>query len=206
MTSLSSRGFGVEKRGTWGKLTNFPLVPVYFINETDDTAQVTRCLEGDTAAFEALVKRYQKGLFNVALRMLGSYEDARDTTQIAFVKAYQHLDSFDTSQRFFSWIYRILKNECLNVLRARRPSEPVSLDMPSIGGPFDSLESAKRQQAVQKALLSLTPDYREVIVLRHFTELSYDDIANTLGIPTKTVKSRLYTARQQLGALLVAWR
>jgi RNA polymerase sigma-70 factor (ECF subfamily) len=179
---------------------------VYFTNETDDAAAVARCLGGETAAFEILVRRYQRGLFNVALRMLGNYEDARDTTQTAFIKAYEHLDSFDAAQRFFSWIYRILKNECLNVLRARRPFEPVSLDLPSTGSPLGSLESTERQEAVQAALLELTPDYREVIVLRHFTELSYEEIASTLGIPMKTVKSRLYTARQQLGALLVEWR
>jgi RNA polymerase sigma-70 factor (ECF subfamily) len=179
---------------------------VYYINETEDAALIQQCLAGDQAAFETIVRRYQRGLFNVALRMLGSYEDARDSTQNAFVKAYEHLDGFDPTQRFFNWIYRILKNECLNVLRARRPSEPVSPDFPSIGGPADSLESDERQRAVQAALLMLPADYREVIVLRHFTELSYEDIAITLGIPVKTVKSRLYTARRQLGELLIEWR
>jgi RNA polymerase sigma-70 factor (ECF subfamily) len=179
---------------------------VYFITETNDTALIDRCRAGDTAAFEELVTRYQRVLFNVALRMLGSYEDARDSTQNAFVKAYEHLDSFDTSQRFFSWVYRILKNECLNVLRARRPSEPISLDWPTAGEPFDSVESAERQLAVQRALVTLPLEYREVIVLRHFTELSYDEIASTMGIPVKTVKSRLYTARQRLGTVLAEWR
>ena len=178
---------------------------MYTPNESDETL-VGRCLAGDQASFEDIVVRYQRGLFNVALRLLGSYEDARDCTQTAFVKAYEHLDTFDVSQRFFSWIYRILRNECLNTLRARRPSEPVSLEWAAAGVPSDPVFAVERQRAVQTALLGLTADYREVIVLRHFTELSYDDIAATLDIPVKTVKSRLYSARQQLGALLAGWR
>ena len=178
---------------------------MYFTNESDG-ALVERCLSGEAAAFETLVSRYQRGLFNVAVRMLGSYEDARDCTQIAFVKAYEHLDTFDASQKFFSWIYRILKNECLNALRARRPSEPVSLEWASTDRPSDPLESRERQAAVQTALLALSAEYREVIVLRHFTDLSYEDIAATLGIPVKTVKSRLYSARQRLGDLLAEWQ
>ena len=178
---------------------------MYTPNESDETL-VGRCLAGDQAAFEGIVVRYQRGLFNVALRLLGSYEDARDCTQTAFVKAYEHLDTFDASQRFVSWIYRILRNECLNALRARRPSEPVSLEWAAAGIPSDSLMAFERNRAVQSALLGLTADYREVIVLRHFTELSYDDIAVTLGIPVKTVKSRLYSARQRLGEVLAEWR
>ena len=178
---------------------------MYISNESDETI-VGRCLAGDQAAFEAIVNRYQRGLFNVALRLLGNYEDARDCAQVAFVKAYEHLDTFDTSQRFFSWIYRILRNECLNTLRARRPSEPVSLEWAAAGGPADSLMVSERQQAVQAALLGLSAEYREVVVLRHFTELSYDDIASALGIPVKTVKSRLYSARQRLGERLAEWR
>ena len=173
--------------------------------DTDDAAVVTRCLAGEHNAYEAIVSRYQRGLFNVACRMLGNYEDARDATQTAFVKAYEHLDSFDPNQRFFTWLFRILKNECLNILRARRPSEPVSLDLPA-GRGTDPVEVRERHRAVQAALLTLSMEYREVVVLRHFTDLSYEEIAVTLGIPATKVKSRLYTARQQLGDILVEWR
>jgi RNA polymerase sigma-70 factor (ECF subfamily) len=178
---------------------------VYLVDDHADSAAVERCLQGEQDAYESIVLRYQKAMFNVALRMLGSYEDARDVTQIAFVKAYAHLDSFDRGQRFFSWLYRILKNECLNVIRARRPETSVSMELPAHGG-ADPVETKERQQAIQLALTSLSEDYREVVVLRHFTELSYDEIAAMLGIPATTVKSRLYTARQQLSDLLVDWR
>jgi RNA polymerase sigma-70 factor (ECF subfamily) len=175
------------------------------MDDAGDAALIARCLGGQRDAYEAIVTRYQRGLFNVALRMLGNYEDARDATQTAFIKAYEHLDSFDPEQRFFNWMFRILKNECLNVLRARRPSQPVSLELPSARG-ADPVEVRERHRAIQTALMSLSTDYREVVVLRHFTDLSYDEIAAALGIPATKVKSRLYTARQQLGELLMDWR
>lgn len=175
------------------------------MDDTADAALIARCLAGQQDAYEAIVTRYQRGLFTVALRMLGNYEDARDATQNAFVKAYEHLNTFDPNQRFFSWLFRILKNECLNVLRARRPSQEVSLDMPSVRA-ADPVEVRERQKAIQTALMSLSTEYREVVVLRHYTDLSYDDIAVALGIPATKVKSRLYTARQQLGELLIDWR
>ena len=172
--------------------------------DTDDAAVAARCLAGDANAYEEIVTRYQRGLFNVALRMLGNHEDARDATQTAFIKAYEHLETFDPGQRFVSWLYRILKNECLNMMRARRPTEPVSPGYP-VGSGEDPVEVSERHQAVQGALMELTVEYREVVVLRHFTDLSYDEIAVALGIPAKTVKSRLYTARQQLGERLAGW-
>jgi len=179
---------------------------VYLDQDEADLAAVRRCLDGERAAFEELVLRYHRPLFNVALRLLGRYDEASDATQNAFVKAYGHLDTFDTTQRFFSWIYRILRNECLNALRGQRPSEPLSDDVLGSADPIDSIEAVERQRAVQKAVMSLDTDYREVIALRHFADMSYEDIATTLGIPAKTVKSRLYSARQRLAASLGAWK
>jgi RNA polymerase sigma-70 factor (ECF subfamily) len=176
---------------------------VYFSQDPDDATLVARSLGGDTAAFEAIVTRYQRVLFRVALRMLGDYEDARDATQTTLISAYRKLNSFDPDLRFFSWLYRILLNECLNSKRSRRPHEPVTPEMALAASPMDVLEASERRLRVQQALLALPHDYREVIVLRHFAELGYDDIAATLGIPSKTVKSRLYTARQRLTELLV---
>ena len=184
---------------------NFPTHTVYLPQGADDASLIGRCLRGDEGAFETLVTRYQRVLFNVALRMLGDREDARDATQNTFVKAYQNLKTFDGAHRFFSWVYRILLNECLNVRRARRPHAPI-VDVPARGeGPLDALETAERRRQVQAAVLTLPTEYREVIILRHFAALSYDEIGATLGIPAKTVKSRLHTARQRLGQLLCDW-
>jgi len=179
---------------------------VTLARDSDDATTVARCLAGDTAAFETLVVRYQGVLFTVALRMLGNRHEAEDAAQTALVRAYERLGTYDPSFRFFSWIYRILANECLNVIRARRPADPVTDDLPLLVVPVDGVEEDRRRAAVQAALDALSPDYREVVVLRHFGEQSYDEIAEVLGIPSKTVKSRLYSARQQLGQLLLAWR
>jgi RNA polymerase sigma-70 factor, ECF subfamily len=178
---------------------------VHSPQDQDDGAVVARCLRGDTAAFALLVERYERVLFSVALRMLGDAEDARDATQDAFVKVYQRLGDYNAEYRFFSWIYRILTNECLNALRARRPHEPDVPETPTTSGALEALELEERRQAVQNAIAGLPPDYRDVLILRHFAELSYEEVADTLAIPLKTVKSRLYTARQQLGHRLLGW-
>jgi RNA polymerase sigma-70 factor (ECF subfamily) len=154
-------------------------------------------------AFEPLVRRYQKVLYNVAWRLLGSREDARDVVQGAFVKAWSKLETFDPRHRFFSWIYRIVVNESLNA-RSRRPSLQAlgGFDAAASGGPEEALRSRERNDRLQKAMLRLSAEDREVIVLRHFAELSYSEIGETLGLAEKTVKSRLHEARQRLGRAL----
>jgi RNA polymerase sigma-70 factor (ECF subfamily) len=177
---------------------------VYLPQDVEDAALVERCLGGDQRAFEALVQRHQRSLFTVAARMLGNRADAADATQNAFVRVYQNLGSYDPRYRFFSWIYRILVNECLNTLRARRQTEePVDV-IDTTDGPLEALEAAERRRLVQQALMALQPELRVVIVLRHYTGLSYEEIGEAVGgLPVKTVKSRLYSARQRLAQLLL---
>lgn len=174
--------------------------------DEDDAAAVRRCLDGQTEAFDELVGRYERVLFRVALRMLGNTEDAQDATQTAFTKAFEQLHRFDPSFRFFSWIYRILSNECLNQRRSWRPRIAMTVDLVAPGGPFEALEADERRRRVQAALLELSPAYREVLVLRHFGDLSYEEMAAALDIPLKTVKSRLHSARHQLGERLFGWK
>jgi len=181
---------------------NFSPAAVYIDRDADDRALVARCLAGDQRAFEGIVDRYQRVLFTVAVRTVGDYGEAQDATQNAFVKAYFKLATFDATQRFFGWIYRILVNECLNARRTRRTLEPLTAELAGAASPADLMEAADRRHRVQAAILALAPVYREAIVLRHFAELSYEEIADALGVPTKTVKSRLYTARQQLAGML----
>ena len=97
---------------------------MYLTQDLEDVDLVAKCLGGDLQAFELLMERHERVLFTVALRMLGDREEARDATQNTFLKVYQRLDTFDSSYRFFSWIYKIMLNECLNVLRGRRPAAP----------------------------------------------------------------------------------
>ena len=169
----------------------------------DDETLVQRSLAGDHSAFAELVARYERPLFHVALRTLRDREEARDATQCAFVKAWLHLAGFDRSRRFFSWIYRILLNESLNRVRARRPGEP--LDERLVDGgitPEGHIEDHELREQLERAMAKLTDRQREVIVLRHVLQLSYDEIADALQLPARTVKSRLFSARSRLGDIL----
>ena len=185
------------------RTANFPEAGVYIAQDAEDHAAIRRCRAGDPAAFESIVRRYQRVLYTVALRILGNRDDANDAAQGAFVKAYEKLASFDEKRRFFSWIYRILVNECLNLRRDRRTHVDVTDDLPGLESPADLLEHRETRKRVQTAILWLPLRYREVVVLRHFTELSYDEIAESLGIPVTVVKSRLFTARQRLARMLL---
>jgi RNA polymerase sigma-70 factor (ECF subfamily) len=174
-------------------------------NESDDNDLVQECLAGDEHAFELLVFRYQKPVFNAVFRMVRHRDDASDLTQSAFVKAYEQLPSFDRRHRFFSWLYRIAINEAINHLGRRGRLEPLDGDRASAArSPEDALVDADVSAHVQEALMSISADYRAVLVLRHFEGCSYDEIAVIVGVPEKTVKSRLFTARQLLKARLEA--
>jgi RNA polymerase sigma-70 factor, ECF subfamily len=160
---------------------------------------VRHCREGDRAACEQLVVRYQRPVFNAALRMLRNAEDAQDVAQTTFMKAFEHLADYDPTRKFYSWIYRIAVNEALDALSSRKPLEQISGEEPDeTPGPERQAESEQMSQAIQDALMQITPDHRAVVVLRHFMHLSYQDMGDILMVPEKTVKSRLYEARQLL--------
>lgn len=174
--------------------------------DEDDDVLVHRSLAGDTDAFGVLVTRYQKVMYTLAMRMLGNAESAGDVTQDAFIKAYHGLPTFDPKYRFYSWMYRIVVNECLNAIRSRPPLDPLDAEIAGLDNPFETTLADERHQQITAALRRLTPEYRSVVVLRHFAGQSYGEIATALGIPEKTVKSRLYSARQQLGEMLLGWK
>ena len=186
---------------------NFSETPVYLQTGTEDEdGLIGRCLAGDRAAFEPLVERYHRPLFRVAARLLGNREEARDATQTAFLKAYQALATCDRQRKFFSWIYRILVNECLNTLRARRPTQDLDPGLAASAEEADAVVASETRQRIRHALLQLTPEQRDVVVLRHFAEMSYAEVAVAVGVPEKTVKSRLFSARQRLCELLATER
>jgi len=183
---------------------------VYFSSnvsgDQDDAVLIRQSQAGETDAFGLLVRRYQNVMYTVALRMVGNGEDARDVTQDAFVKAYRQLATFDPNYKFFSWMYRIVVNESFNAIRARRPQEPIDNAVAGKGNPFETALAGERHAHIEAALQRLTPEYRSVVVLRHYAGQSYSEIAEALSIPEKTVKSRLFTARQLLGEMLLGWR
>ena len=174
------------------------------MKEYDDGRLVQRTLEGDRAAFEELVVRYQRPVYNAALRLLHDPEEAKDVSQTTFLSVFEHLADYDPSYKFYSWIYRIAVNESLNTLGRRKPYEDISgEEIDRSPGPDRLAESEQSRGAIEAALMRITPELRSVVVLRHLMDLSYEDMAATLELPEKTVKSRLYSARQQLRALLM---
>jgi RNA polymerase sigma-70 factor (ECF subfamily) len=169
----------------------------------DDTMLVEACLRGDRNAFDELVDRYEGPLFSAAYRITGSIEDAMDATQNSFVNAYEKLHTFDPTYRFFSWIYRIAVNQSLNLVDRRRDQTTLEDDAPAAApDPSEVFDSTEIRGQLKRALLELEPFYRTVIVLKHLEGFSYREIGELLDIPEKTVKSRLFTARQRLRVIL----
>lgn len=169
----------------------------------DDASVIRMCLEGDSNAFGILIDRYQRALFNTALRMTGDSEEAADISQETFVKAYQRLREYRPEHKFFSWIYRILVNDTLNRLKQRNKTQSIETDVTSDDRLPDEQFDAKRQSSrIESALRALAFDQRIVIVLRYFNDMTYQEMSAILSLPEKTVKSRLYSARQNLASLL----
>ncbi len=171
--------------------------------DSDDLQLVGRCLAGDRAAFEGLVDKYQKAVYNLALRMVQRPEDAEDVAQAAFVKAYEKLRTYKPEYRFFSWLYRIAVNESLDFLEERKRFTALedAGDVASDEG-VDPGDSERASAQLEAALQELKPDYRAVVVLKHLEGLAYDEIARILQISEKKVKSRLFSARQILRDIL----
>ena len=176
------------------------------MSNDDDQLQLARCKTGDQAAFAVLVNRYHRPLYHAAFRVLGNAEDASDITQIVFLKVAERIDEYDPRYKFFSWIYRITINESLNLLRNHQ--REVALDDDIEIADTDEMNPEQRYQTtevgeqVQQALMRLKMDDRVVITLRHFSEFSYREIGDILDLEEKTVKSRLFEARQRLSLLL----
>ena len=169
--------------------------------DESDEVLAERASRGDERAFDEIVGRYQRVIFNLALRMTGCREDSRDLTQEVFVKAWRGLGGFDPARRFFSWIYRIAIHHCLN--HRRRSGRTVELEgeiETAEAGPEGRTEAHELETTLHRALDHLPDTDRELIVLRHFLDRSYEEIAGILGVPAQRVKSRLYSARQRLRA------
>lgn len=173
------------------------------MSNSRDQALIKRCQQGDRRALEELLGHYQRPVYNAAFRMLGNPQDASDVTQVVFLKVFEHLGRYNPQYKFFSWIYRIAINETINHLnRGKREQVLDEAQASAERGPAEKTEADIQSRRVQAAMLTLQEDYRMVIVLRHFSEMSYREISEVLHIPEVTVKSRLYTARQQLKDVL----
>ena len=177
----------------------------------DEATAVLGARKGDRAAFGDLVRAYQRRAYVVAYGFVGNRDDALEMAQEAFARAYKAMPRFDTRMPFYPWLYRIIKNTCLNHLKRRKRRGETSLDSMRASGYDvpDRSENPEREaslnelrQTLGAAMERLTSEHREILALRHLQELSYNEIAECLGVPKGTVMSRLFAARRSLRTCL----
>jgi RNA polymerase sigma-70 factor (ECF subfamily) len=185
-----------------------------------DAVVVAAAVKGDRAAFSELVRRHQGTVYRIVLRILRDPGESNDAAQEAFLKAFRNLASFDVTRPFAPWIYRIARNQALDVARHKGVS-PEELERPDpdddegaagavgrdVADPdaesaLDRIEAAELKLRIGGALAKLDPKYREVIELYHYEQLTYDEIAETLGIPIGTVMTRIHRGRGKLAETL----
>jgi RNA polymerase sigma-70 factor, ECF subfamily len=178
--------------------------------DEEELAVIRRAKAGDSRAFDGLVKKYQRGIYHLAMRMMLNHQDADDVVQEAFIKAYVNLESYSEQYKFYTWLYRIAMNTALTMLKQRHRGNP-SLDtmmadehfQPAVDQDVEKdIEYADTEARVRKALDQIHPELRSVFVLRTWGELSYQEIADTLDVQIGTVMSRLSRARGKLQHVL----
>lgn len=162
--------------------------------EEPDAALAAECVSGDTTAFDLLYERYSGYVYNTCLGMLGDPDDARDAMQETFVQVYRSLSGFRGQSAFCTWVYRIAINKCLDMVRRKPRHRTEPLDW------FREAAAPTRdhtiEQKVRQTILRLKPDQRAVLVLFHFQQLSYTEIAEALGCSLDLVRTRLHRARK----------
>jgi RNA polymerase sigma-70 factor (ECF subfamily) len=168
------------------------------LKPVDDRKIIERVLKGDTDAFNLLVRQWEKPIYNFIVRMIGDRDEAMDLCQDAFMKAYRELDTLKDLDRFSAWLYRIAHNTCFSKLRKDQGKTFVELQ-PETRAAKTPIES---RLAVEKALQELPEDQREVVVLKVFQNLKFEEIAAIQGAPVSTVKSRLYMGFEKLRSIL----
>ena len=181
------------------------------LRAVEDTDLIARVRRGDVEAYNLLVSRWEKRVFNYLLRITGSPDDALDLSQDAFLKAYQNIGKLEDPARFGPWLYRIAHNEAYSTFRKRRPetaledATPESNAAPGFSNPWSKHGfSLDLSLAVTAALERLTPEQREAVVLKVYEGFKFEEMAEVIGCPVSTVKSRLYTALDLLKAELTS--
>ena len=182
--------------------------------DIEDARLVARAREGDREAFSELVRRYHERIFNTVYALVGDRDDADDLTQEVFLKAYRSLSGFRGQSRFYTWLYRIGVNRCLDWMKSRNRRRDLSLEREGwdgfedpVGGTRPEASDARVQRGelqtiLKRALETLAPEYRSAVVLREIDGLAYEEIACVLGCSVGTVKSRLFRARMKLRGVL----
>jgi len=179
-------------------------------SDTNDNALVLQTLQGKVKSFKILVERYQKRAYLFASGMVGNHDDAYDLSQEAFIRAYKNLNRFDPLYQFKTWFFKILSNLCKNYLRQKGNRDIVltsseitaAAAAPHKARPDMLFEKSEIQREVWICINELPEKFREIIILNHFQDMSYEQIANVLDIPRGSVMSRLYYARLKLREIL----
>jgi RNA polymerase sigma-70 factor (ECF subfamily) len=183
------------------------------IVSSDDHRLIQECLDGDPTAFGVLVRRHQDRLYSTVYRLLNNAEDANDVVQEAFLNAYQSLDSFKGDALFFTWLYRIAVNTAITFKRKKRAVVSIDagrngeasmdlLDSAEDIQPSFALERAEQDRRLHLALNRLSPEHRTVLVMKDMEGQKYETMAEVLGVPIGTIRSRLHRARLELRELL----
>ena len=176
---------------------------------TSDEQMVERALSGEPEAFGEIVRRWERRIFALSFGMLGREEDARDATQETFLAAFRNLRGFRGEAKVSSWLHRIAVNQCITRQRRARVRGETALEdeaeknaaifaIPADASPARTAESLERSLAVKRAVSALPAELRQVVVMKEFEELTFQEISWALELPLSTVKSRLYTALRQL--------
>ena len=160
--------------------------------EVEDRDLIERARRGDVEAYNLLISRWEKRVFNYLLKLAGNREDALDLCQDVFLKAYQNLKRLEDSARFAAWLFRIAHNEAFSLLRKNRPEGELTEPTPPAPGP--RMLPIETSLAVEAALGKLSGEQREAVVLKIYQGFKFEEMAEILDCPVSTVKSRLYTA------------
>lgn len=172
--------------------------------ENEDFIIVSECLNGNGRSYEKIVDKYQKIIFRLANKFVRDFDDAEDITQSVFVKAYENLSKYNPKYKFFSWLYRITINEAINFEKRKKNTGAIDENIRSLEQDPDKIyDNNVLNNNIIEALMCLDMIYRLPIVLKHFLDYSYSELSDLIGVPEKTIKSRLFTGRQLLKDILI---
>lgn len=185
------------------------------MTKEEDLGLIERAKKGDESAFRMLLRKYERSVFTICLRMVRNREEAEDLAQESFVKVFSMLERYNPTYAFSSWLFKITSNLCIDSMRKRRiegvpMDEPVQSDKGAYVRQYESNGDDPETAAIKKeragyltqAINNLPPHYKLMVLLRHQEGLSYEEIAATVGVPLGTVKARIHRARQMLRKLL----
>jgi len=184
-------------------------------NTLDEKQLIEQSKQGDEAAFAELVRRYRRKIFFLCKQLIGDQELAEDITQETFIQAYRHLNNFKMQSKFYTWIYRIAVNLCINLIRKKQTQKTTALlsdlsyttekshdFLTKMQQKVESVETKELHDAIEKGLGFLSPEHKEVLVLYDIEGLSHKEIAKKLNTNEGTVRSRLHYARKQMQKFL----